>query len=311
MNTFDPTQHPRGNQTTGHAGQFATKAQTSSEIGLAGADPRGSLEHLISPTSTNRAETVLFHPMVRNMPQEAGSDSIISLSIGARHGDLNGAGGALVNYLRDDAGVEGQDRARALLRDQTDRKVTVLTHGNSGSLRVIEGRAMTLNGTDYLIQKGSRSKAYPIDSLNVIDARDGYGQVKHFEDQARMAASAIPDIGKATVDGIPGDESEHDEVAAVFIYNAPNFNDDHSGRGSILYATDITEDGDDPIVNGAFVFPPNSGLTSEHGSIRLSELSRNGGRVKAFQSTTFVEALKYGDEVNDGSRNMAELYAEL
>ncbi|KAB1646241.1 hypothetical protein F8O06_05630 [Pseudoclavibacter sp. CFCC 14310] len=59
------------------------------------------------------------------------------------------------------------------------------------------------------------------------------------------------------------------------------------------------------------MFPPESGLTNEHGSIRLSELSRNGGRVNASQPTTFAEALKYGDEVNDGSRNMAELYAEL
>ena len=34
MSTFDPTQHPRGNQTTGHAGQFAAKTQTSSEVGI-------------------------------------------------------------------------------------------------------------------------------------------------------------------------------------------------------------------------------------------------------------------------------------
>lgn len=35
MNTFDPAQHPRGNQTTGHAGQFAAKAQSDAEVGLA------------------------------------------------------------------------------------------------------------------------------------------------------------------------------------------------------------------------------------------------------------------------------------
>lgn len=34
MSTFDPTQHPRGNTLTGHAGQFATKQQTSAEIDL-------------------------------------------------------------------------------------------------------------------------------------------------------------------------------------------------------------------------------------------------------------------------------------
>ncbi|KAB1661674.1 hypothetical protein F8O07_07150 [Pseudoclavibacter sp. CFCC 13796] len=38
MSTFDPTQHPRGNQATGHAGQFAAKAQSASEIGLTRAD---------------------------------------------------------------------------------------------------------------------------------------------------------------------------------------------------------------------------------------------------------------------------------
>ncbi|WP_028245381.1 hypothetical protein [Pseudoclavibacter soli] len=34
MSSFDPTQHPRGNTLTGHAGQFATKEQTNPEIGL-------------------------------------------------------------------------------------------------------------------------------------------------------------------------------------------------------------------------------------------------------------------------------------
>lgn len=34
MSTFDPTQHPRGNAATGHAGQFATKQQTGAEVGL-------------------------------------------------------------------------------------------------------------------------------------------------------------------------------------------------------------------------------------------------------------------------------------
>lgn len=32
--TFDESLHPRGNQTTGHAGQFAAKAQTASEVAL-------------------------------------------------------------------------------------------------------------------------------------------------------------------------------------------------------------------------------------------------------------------------------------
>lgn len=34
MSTFDPSQHPRGNQATGHAGQFADKAQSGAEVGL-------------------------------------------------------------------------------------------------------------------------------------------------------------------------------------------------------------------------------------------------------------------------------------
>ncbi|WP_028245379.1 hypothetical protein [Pseudoclavibacter soli] len=34
MSTFDPTQHPRGNSVTGHAGQFATKQQTSADVTL-------------------------------------------------------------------------------------------------------------------------------------------------------------------------------------------------------------------------------------------------------------------------------------
>ncbi|KAB1661679.1 hypothetical protein F8O07_07175 [Pseudoclavibacter sp. CFCC 13796] len=34
MSTFDPTQHPRGNQATGHAGQFAAKPQSASEIAI-------------------------------------------------------------------------------------------------------------------------------------------------------------------------------------------------------------------------------------------------------------------------------------
>lgn len=34
MRGFDPTKHPRGNQTTGHAGQFATKQQTPAAVRL-------------------------------------------------------------------------------------------------------------------------------------------------------------------------------------------------------------------------------------------------------------------------------------
>lgn len=34
MSAFDPTQHPRGNSRTGHAGQFAAKHQSGAEITL-------------------------------------------------------------------------------------------------------------------------------------------------------------------------------------------------------------------------------------------------------------------------------------
>lgn len=40
MSTFDPNKHPRGN--TGHAGQFAAKAQSDAEVGLTHATPTGS-----------------------------------------------------------------------------------------------------------------------------------------------------------------------------------------------------------------------------------------------------------------------------
>ena len=34
MSTFDPAQHPRGNQSTGHAGQFATKTHSGADVDL-------------------------------------------------------------------------------------------------------------------------------------------------------------------------------------------------------------------------------------------------------------------------------------
>ncbi|KAB1661680.1 hypothetical protein F8O07_07180 [Pseudoclavibacter sp. CFCC 13796] len=309
MSAFDPTQHPRGNQSTGHGGQFAVKAQSGSEISL-GTGGRGSIEGMLCHREAGRAETILFDPMIRE--NEADGYTIHSMTISHRHGDLNGAAGALVNFLKVDAGEEGQDRVTALLRGQTERKVTLLSHGESGALRVIEGRAMDIDGTDYVLLKGSRKQAYRVDSLNVIDAVDGYGHTTQFESSVHRAAAAIPSIERATVDDIPIDNgTAHDQVAAVFIYNAPNFTGDRSGRGSIIYATDITEDGDDPIINGAFVFPPESGLVSEHGSIRLSALQTTGGRVSSIQPTLFSEALQYGDDVNSGARNIAELYAEL
>lgn len=43
--TFDPTKHPRGNALTGHAGQFATKEQTSSEVRLGGSRYRRPQRH--------------------------------------------------------------------------------------------------------------------------------------------------------------------------------------------------------------------------------------------------------------------------
>ncbi|KAB1661676.1 hypothetical protein F8O07_07160 [Pseudoclavibacter sp. CFCC 13796] len=41
MNAFDPSQHPRGNQSTGHAGQFAAKPQSASEINIVQPDGPG------------------------------------------------------------------------------------------------------------------------------------------------------------------------------------------------------------------------------------------------------------------------------
>ena len=38
MNAFDPAQHPRGNASTGHSGQFARKEQTVSEVSLGPAE---------------------------------------------------------------------------------------------------------------------------------------------------------------------------------------------------------------------------------------------------------------------------------
>ncbi|KAB1661675.1 hypothetical protein F8O07_07155 [Pseudoclavibacter sp. CFCC 13796] len=37
MSTFNAAQHPRGNTSTGHAGQFATKAQSTADVSLGGA----------------------------------------------------------------------------------------------------------------------------------------------------------------------------------------------------------------------------------------------------------------------------------
>lgn len=304
MSTFDPTQHPRGNTVTGHAGQFATKQQTGAEVSL-GTTPRRTGLEMLKSEQLNRAERQLFNAAVFE-EEDPDFPSIVRMRVSANHGDRKGFSGMLTNKLRWRSDAEANRRK---LSGQQERKVTVLTAGRAGDIRIIEGRAMNLQGKDYLVLKGSKSKAYTVDQLDVIDVRDGY-DADQMETIVRRTAETLPATRRADVEGIPLEgEPGTDNVNAVFVYNGPDFGDGPA-RGSIIYATDITPDGDDPIINGAFVFPPGTGLTSEHGSIRLSDLQRHGGRIDVpVQSPrTFADALRTGDDVTDGIANVSDLY---
>lgn len=97
MSTFDPTQHPRGNAVTGHAGQFAIKQQTGAETTLSAPDfsfithrdhgkyaqfvadaRRAARAAAVSEAAENAARTVTAHPDARSIRVHTTEDGGVS-----------------------------------------------------------------------------------------------------------------------------------------------------------------------------------------------------------------------------------------
>lgn len=197
-------------------------------------------------------------------------------------------------------------------------EATVLLADRSGSVHAYEGRLGTdFAGQQVLFAKGSRDRgvvlrrnAQPygrrLPDPAVLGVLPGYGGQRHLAEQFAHHLAKTPELEPVSVDDIPADDgSDHDAIAAVFVFHHPGFDESQDGRGSLFFATDVTPGqagASDPTaaVNGYAVFSPRSGLTSEHGSLYLGDLARWGGRVKGFQagSMAFRDAMDLARRVD-------------
>ena len=197
------------------------------------------------------------------------------------------------------------------------KPMTVLTASKAGTIRALEGRGfVSANGRTALLGKGSRTRGYYVDDLDVIDVTPGYGGQKGLDEtwRRRMAThvprvtpvgdlSDVPDVG----DNAP----VPDRVAAVYMIDHPGFG---GGResGCLFMATDRqTGDGGEKgdIVNGYFWAPGRSHgqLTSETSSMYSSDLKARGGQVADYRSGS----MKFSDCWKDMPDDAGEGYRRV
>lgn len=137
----------------------------------------------------------------------------------------------------------------------------------------------------------------------------GHGHAPALANLYHDHTSRLPALAPVTVEGIPvaaAGQEPPSEVAAVFVVDHPGFDGSQDGRGAVFFVTDL-QPGDgsreawgEGIVNGYTVFSPTSGMTSEHGSMYVSDLSRLGGRVHGYRpgALTFSDAMALGNHAS-------------
>lgn len=196
----------------------------------------------------------------------------------------------------------------AYLADRTS-KVSMIIATPNGDVDVREGTLKRgEHGGLVLMNKGSSTKGVRLnEKARILGVEPGYGKAQALAADFDTYRADVPELEPATFDGIPdcGDDEPPSDIAAVYVFDHPGFEPSQDGRGSVFFVTDFMPgDGDEGIVNGYGVYPGDSGLASEHGSMYAGDLKRWGGRVKGYQagSHTFTDAIAFGraaDREND------------
>lgn len=201
---------------------------------------------------------------------------------------------------------------------EASSKATVLRRTRNGDVEAREG-TLFLNGESIgLVNKGDRSgkgiwlydPTRPDAGSQVLAVAKGYGAQEALAAQFRAHADQVPATEPTTFDDLPVAEADVEPpsaIAAVYSFTHPGFEEGQDGRGSLFFVTDFQpgDGSENPwgggVVNGYGIYPPESGLESEHGSMYARDLKRWGGRVKGYQpgSHTFRDVMGLAKVADD------------
>lgn len=280
-------------------GQFATGSKSESDVELNTRPP-------LVESTRQRGEFTVFNASVKDVPSNNPSFKRQIIHPGG-HPELRARGG-LVAMRMDTDGATGKAHELAEGRE----KATVLYQYKDGSVNIKEGTLVMYGDDLAVVNKGSSSgKGIYLRDARILAVEKGYGKAQKLADAYRDAEDSFPDVEEATFDDIPeeGPTERLNEIAAVYAFTHPGFEPGQDGRGSLFFVTDIQRG--DGIVNGYGVYPPGSGMFSEHGSMYVDDLKKTGGRVAGYRpgELTFADAMKLGEQASsyssDGDMNPA------
>jgi hypothetical protein len=298
------TSQPRKPKGIPVGGQFATMTRAEGDTVL-GADDVGIQLREIDRGVFEVADTIAKRLSDEDVP--GARITRTEITIGGRP-ERRAETGLATLALERSSGTDDDEMIRQLraIAAEGDGKATLLVRHRTGSVQAIEGKvleAVDSGRSLALLSKGSRSKGHYLfrdRSPKVLAAEPSYGKAPQLAERYRQAAADLPVLDEATFDGIPEwtdiSDEPPSEVAAVYVLDHPGFDGSQDGRGVVYLATD--RDAENGIVNGYMICPDGSGLFSEHGSMRETDLARMGGRVVDYQpgSLTFSDAIRLSDE---------------
>lgn len=180
---------------------------------------------------------------------------------------------------------------------QTSQPVTMLVIKPTGTVLVYEGKVVEYDGRLALLKKGSSRNGFWLSDLRPTAWVYGYGMQDAMLADWAAKAERVPQVAKATFDGIPEYSNDREEplIQAVYLMDHPGFAGMKT-HGTLFLATDVQspKDGMEGIVNGYLWVPEGADLVSEHGSEYFSRLERTSGRLTEFEPglLTFADCVK-------------------
>jgi len=284
----------------GNGGEFGNHNRPESDIMLAERDAdqeftlRKSYENGIQQIANDQTDP----PPVKT---DFGFTHTIKMG-GITHANIRAR--AIGSMFDADAAKEG---VRELI--ESGKKVTLLTQNPRGTVHAHEGTGANTVGGLLLMKKGSRTRGYTFDKMNILSSAEGYGKGEQLLAQYTAAADHVPVVDEATFAGIPDTTDSEDEppndIAAMYLIDGPDFGEG-SAPGCLFAATDVqAEDG---IINGYFWAPDGSGVFSEHGSMYFDDMKQRGARVRHYRPG----ALTFSDVMSDSlGTSRSEAYSAV
>lgn len=250
----------------------------------------------------------MIHPKVTGAPEPGVwgvANTQASSSQGERRSDPHGLADLRVRHLAagavlgEKSGQSPLDLGHELVaRCEAADQVSVLVQDATGTVRVIEGTAVPampeVEGVAVLA-KGTTSMLYRLDKAGtVLGILPGFGGAQHLADRFHEALSVVPLVRPSTFEGIHArTEEPASTVAATFLVQGPAVDFTTIAAGCLFFATDIDPSGD--TVWGYFWGSAESGLVSEFGSMKSTDLTTNGARIVRDDPGLSLQRIASGD----------------